>query len=46
MKQLRPDVWRLAEFPLPGINIYLAGDVLIDAGRTWDRVASSSRPST
>jgi len=37
MKQLRPDVWRLAEFPLPGINIYLAGDVLIDAGRTWDR---------
>ena len=37
MKQLRPDVWRLAEFPLPGVNIYLAGDVLIDAGRTWDR---------
>ena len=37
MKQLRADVWRLAEFPLPGINIYLAGDVLIDAGRTWDK---------
>jgi glyoxylase-like metal-dependent hydrolase (beta-lactamase superfamily II) len=37
MKQLRPDVWRLAEFPIPSINIYVAGDVLIDAGRTWDR---------
>ena len=37
MKQLRPDVWRLKEIPLPGVNIYLAGDVLIDAGRTWDK---------
>lgn len=37
MKQLRPDVWRLAEFPLPGVNVYLVGSVLIDAGRTWDR---------
>ena len=37
MKQLRPDVWRLKEVPLPGINIYLVKDVLIDAGRTWDK---------
>ena len=37
MKQLAADVWRLDEFPLPGVNVYLAGDVLIDAGRTWDR---------
>jgi hydroxyacylglutathione hydrolase len=37
MKQLAPGVWRLKELPLPVINIYLAGDVLIDAGRTWDR---------
>jgi len=37
MKQLAPDVWRLAEFPRPTINVYLAGDVLIDAGRRWDR---------
>lgn len=37
MKQLAPDVWRLKERPLPTINIYLAADVLIDAGRTWDR---------
>lgn len=37
MKQLAPGVWRLKELPLPTINIYLAEDVLIDAGRTWDR---------
>jgi hydroxyacylglutathione hydrolase len=36
MKELAPGVWRLSEFPRPSINIYLAGDVLIDAGRTWD----------
>lgn len=37
MNQLAPGVWRLKEMPLPTINIYLAEDVLIDAGRTWDR---------
>lgn len=37
MKNLAPGVWRLKEFPLPAINVYLAGDVLVDAGRTWDR---------
>jgi hydroxyacylglutathione hydrolase len=37
MKLLAPGVWRLKELPLPVINIYLAEDVLIDAGRTWDR---------
>ncbi len=37
MKQLAPGVWRLAELPAPTINVYLAEDVLIDAGRTWDR---------
>ena len=36
MKELAAGVWRLSEFPRPTINIYLAGDVLIDAGRTWD----------
>jgi hypothetical protein len=36
MRQLAPGVWRLTERP-PVINIYLAGDVLIDADRTWDR---------
>jgi glyoxylase-like metal-dependent hydrolase (beta-lactamase superfamily II) len=37
LKNLAPGVWRLKEFPLPTINVYLAEDVLIDAGRTWDR---------
>ena len=30
-------MWRLRELPAPTINIYLAEDVLIDAGRRWDR---------
>jgi hydroxyacylglutathione hydrolase len=37
LKYLVPGVWRLKEFPAPTINCYLAEDVLIDAGRTWDR---------
>ena len=37
MKYLAPGVWRLKEFPRPLINVYLAEDVLIDTGRTWDR---------
>jgi hydroxyacylglutathione hydrolase len=37
LKYLSPGVWRLREFPRPLINVYLAGDVLIDAGRSWDR---------
>jgi hydroxyacylglutathione hydrolase len=37
MQWLAPDVWRLQEFPAPTINAYLAEDVLIDAGRRWDR---------
>jgi glyoxylase-like metal-dependent hydrolase (beta-lactamase superfamily II) len=37
LKYLAPGVWRLKEIPAPTINVYLAEDVLIDAGRTWDR---------
>jgi hydroxyacylglutathione hydrolase len=37
MKRLAPGVWRLKELPMPAINVYLAEDVLIDAGRSWDR---------
>jgi hydroxyacylglutathione hydrolase len=37
LKYLAPGVWRLKEFPRPTINCYLVEDVLIDAGRTWDR---------
>ncbi|HEV7399835.1 MAG TPA: MBL fold metallo-hydrolase [Solirubrobacterales bacterium] len=36
MKCLAPGVWRLDQFPRPLINVYLAEDVLIDAGRSWD----------
>jgi hydroxyacylglutathione hydrolase len=36
VKELADGVWRLREVPRPLINVYLAGDVLIDAGRTWD----------
>jgi hydroxyacylglutathione hydrolase len=37
MRQLAPGVWRLKELPRPTINVYMVDDVLIDAGRTWDR---------
>ncbi|MFL5906341.1 MAG: MBL fold metallo-hydrolase [Solirubrobacterales bacterium] len=38
MKELAEGVWRLDEFPPARlINVYLAGDILIDAGRTWDK---------
>jgi glyoxylase-like metal-dependent hydrolase (beta-lactamase superfamily II) len=37
VKRLAPGVWRVKEFPGPTINVYLAENVLIDAGRKWDR---------
>jgi hydroxyacylglutathione hydrolase len=37
LKYLAPGIWRLKEIPAPTINVYLAEDVLIDAGRTWDK---------
>ena len=37
MKYLAPGVWRLKEVPLPSINCFLVEDILIDAGRRWDR---------
>jgi glyoxylase-like metal-dependent hydrolase (beta-lactamase superfamily II) len=37
MKELADGVLRLTERPAPLINVYLVGDVLIDAGRRWDR---------
>jgi hydroxyacylglutathione hydrolase len=37
LKYLAPGVWRLKDLPRPLINVYLAEDVLIDAGRRWDR---------
>jgi hydroxyacylglutathione hydrolase len=37
LKRLAPGVWRLKQFPAPSVNVYLAEDVLIDAGTRWDR---------
>jgi hydroxyacylglutathione hydrolase len=37
LKYLAPGVWRLKQLPAPTINVYLAEDVLIDAGSSWDR---------
>jgi glyoxylase-like metal-dependent hydrolase (beta-lactamase superfamily II) len=37
LKYLASGVWRLKEFPRPLINVYLAEDVLVDAGRRWDK---------
>ncbi|HEV7517473.1 MAG TPA: MBL fold metallo-hydrolase, partial [Thermoanaerobaculia bacterium] len=37
LRYLARGVWRLKEIPAPTINVYLAEDVLIDAGRRWDR---------
>lgn len=37
MRFMAAGVWRLKEVPAPTINVYLAEDVLIDAGRRWDR---------
>jgi hydroxyacylglutathione hydrolase len=37
VKLLAPEVWRLKQFPAPSVNVYLAEDVLIDAGTRWDR---------
>ena len=35
MKQIAEDVWQLRGFPPDAINVYLVGDVLIDASTRW-----------
>lgn len=37
MQQLADDVWHLSGFPVNAINVYVIGDVLIDAGMFYDR---------
>lgn len=37
MKELASGVWRVPQFPGPWVNVYLAGDVLVDAGAKTDR---------
>jgi len=37
MRQLAEDVWQLSGFPPNAINVYLVGDVLVDAATRWAR---------
>ncbi len=37
MKEMAPGVFRLKQFPAPVVNVYMAGDVLFDAGAKTDR---------
>jgi len=36
MRELAPDLWQLDGFPPNGVNVYVIGDVLIDAGSPLD----------
>jgi hypothetical protein len=35
MKEIAQGVWQLAGWPRDFVNVYLVGDVLIDAGTRW-----------
>src|SRR5438270_4517674 len=35
MRELAPNLWQLGGFPPHAINVYLIGDVLIDAATRW-----------
>lgn len=37
MREVAPDVWHLSGFPPNSVNVYVIGDVLIDAGMRSDR---------
>jgi glyoxylase-like metal-dependent hydrolase (beta-lactamase superfamily II) len=37
VQQLAEDVWQLSGFPKHGVNVYVVGDVLVDAGTRLDR---------
>lgn len=37
MRRIAPGLWLLSGFPRNWLNVYLAGDVLIDAGTRWAR---------
>lgn len=37
VQQLADDLWQLSGFPANAVNVYLLGDVLIDAGMRMDR---------
>jgi hydroxyacylglutathione hydrolase len=37
MQQLAHDLWQLSGFPRNAVNVFVIGDVLVDAGMRWDR---------
>ncbi len=37
MQQLVDGVWQLSGFPRYAVNVYVMGDVLVDAGMRYDR---------
>jgi glyoxylase-like metal-dependent hydrolase (beta-lactamase superfamily II) len=37
MRELADGVWQLSGFPPNNVNVYVLGDVLIDAGLAFDR---------
>jgi hydroxyacylglutathione hydrolase len=37
MRRLADDVWQLSGFPRDNVNVYVIGDVLIDAGMPYDK---------
>jgi hydroxyacylglutathione hydrolase len=37
MREVAPNIWLLDGYPLDGLNVYLAEDMLIDAGTRWER---------
>lgn len=37
MRELAPNVWQLGGLPPNAINVYLVGEVLVDAGSRWSR---------
>jgi hydroxyacylglutathione hydrolase len=37
MREVAPDIWLLDGYPLDALNVYLAEDILVDAGMRWDR---------
>ena len=37
MKEVALGIWRVPQFPGPLVNVYVAGDVLVDAGARTDR---------
>ena len=44
MREIAQGIWQLTGFPPNAVNIYLAGDVLIDTGTRWARALGTRAP--